>query len=94
MVDLTQNRELSGILADPQTGDFMDCFFGKNATSIYGGKKYGMIGDGADTSDAENWAVGSTMPEAGFEILKATVTAKTRKLGVQITRETEGNIRE
>ena len=93
MVDLTKNRELSGILADPQTGDFMDCFFGKGAVSAYGGKKYGMIGDGADTSDAENWAVGSTMPEAGFEILKATVTAKTRKLGVQITRETEEDMK-
>jgi hypothetical protein len=52
-----------------------------------------MIGDGADTSDAENWAVGRDMPEAGFEILKATVTAKTRKLGVQITRETEEDMK-
>jgi len=92
-VDLTQNRPLSAIAADPQAGDFMECFFGKDAVSVYGGKKYGMIGDGADTSDAENWAVGSTMPEAGFEILKATVTAKTRKLGVQITRETEEDMK-
>ena len=56
-------------------------------------RNFGMIGDGADTSDAENWAVGRDMPEAGFEILKATVTAKTRKLGVQITRETEEDMK-
>ena len=42
-----------------------------------GCRRYKYIGDGADTSDAENWAVGRDMPEAGFEILKATVTAKT-----------------
>jgi hypothetical protein len=58
-----------------------------------GDRNYGVIGDGADTSDAENWAVGKDMPEAGFEILKATVTAKTRKLGVQITRETEEDMK-
>jgi hypothetical protein len=80
------------IAADPQ-GEAMKCFFGVNNVSMYGGKTFGMIGDGADTSDAENWAVGSTMPEAGFEILKATVTAKTRKLGVQITRETEEDMK-
>ena len=80
------------IKADPQ-GEAMKCFFGENNVSMYGGKTFGMIGDGADTSDAENWAVGSTMPEAGFEILKATVTAKTRKLGVQITRETEEDMK-
>jgi hypothetical protein len=56
-------------------------------------RKGHSIGDGADTSDAENWAVGSTMPEAAFEFLKATVTAKTRKLGVQITRETEEDMK-
>lgn len=72
--------------------DFMKYFMG-NSVSQYGGKNYGMIGDGADTSDAENWAVGRDMPEAGFEILKATVTAKTRKLGVQITRETEEDMK-
>jgi hypothetical protein len=102
-IDLTT---LSGELAaDPQVSgsivlegadkatQAMACFFGTEATSMYGGKRFGMIGDGADTSDAENWAVGSTMPEAGFEILKATVTAKTRKLGVQITRETEEDMK-
>jgi hypothetical protein len=78
--------------SDPAT-QAMACFFGTQTTSMYGGKRFGYIGDGADTSDAENWAVGSTMPEAGFEILKATVTAKTRKLGVQITRETEEDMK-
>ena len=74
-----------------------ECFFGKRSGNFgetkFGGQNGGWIGDGADTSDAENWAVGSTMPEAGFEILKATVTAKTRKLGVQITRETEEDMK-
>lgn len=89
-IDLTTPS--GAIEADPQK-DAMKCFFGENNVSMYGGKTFGMIGDGADTSDAENWAVGSTMPEAGFEILKATVTAKTRKLGVQITRETEEDMK-
>jgi hypothetical protein len=93
-IDLSPSGFLKDeIKADPQAGDFMNCFFGKDAMSMYGGKRFGNIGDGADTSDAENWAVGSTMPEAGFEILKATVTAKTRKLGVQITRETEEDMK-
>lgn len=69
------------------------CFFGEGGNTQYGGKNGAWIGDGADTSDAENWAVGSTMPEAGFEFLKATVTAKTRKLGVQITREAEEDMK-
>lgn len=64
----------------------------KYSKYFFGGDS-GYIGDGADTSDAENWAVGRDMPEAGFEILKATVTAKTRKLGVQITRETEEDMK-
>ena len=81
-----------GPAADPQAEAFK-CFFGENGVTQYGGKNGAFIGDGADTSDAENWAVGSTMPEAGFEILKATVTAKTRKLGVQITRETEEDMK-
>lgn len=86
------------VTADPQitpSGEtnFMDYFLGTNGVTQYGGKTYGMVGDGADTSDAENWAVGRDMPEAGFEILKATVTAKTRKLGVQITRETEEDMK-
>ena len=72
---------------DPQA-DAMKYFLGDSY-----GNSYGMIGDGADTSDAENWAIGRDMPEAGFEILKATVTAKTRKLGVQITRETEEDMK-
>lgn len=67
----------------------MECFLGVNGVSPFGGNSFGVIGDGADTADAENWAVGRDMPEAGFEILKATVTAKTRKLGIQLTRETE-----
>ena len=78
---------------DPQTGDYMKYFFGQNNVSKYGANTYGMIGDGADTSDAENWAVGRDMPEASFEFLKATVTAKSRKLGVQITREAEEDMR-
>ena len=92
-IDLSPSGFLKGeIAADPQSSDFMKCFLGEGMTQ-YGGKTFGAIGDGADTSDAENWAVGSTMPEAGFEILKATVTAKTRKLGVQITRETEEDMK-
>ena len=79
--------------ASGKAAEAMACFFGKDAVSMYGGKRFGNIGDGADTSTAENWAIGSTMPEAGFEILKATVTAKTRKLGVQITRETEEDMK-
>ena len=90
-------QKISGLNPDPQvpgqTSGYMDYFFGKQGVSPYGGKNYGMIGDGADVSDAENWAVGRDMPEAGFEILKATVTAKTRKLGVQITRETEEDMK-
>ena len=95
---------ISGVSAalkpDPQGQDdtdknLWDSFFGNGA--YMGMTRYGnaerIIGDGADTSDAENWAVGSTMPEAGFEFLKATVTAKTRKLGVQITRETEEDMK-
>lgn len=73
--------------------DFLKCFLGTNGISQYGGNSFSAFGDGADTSDAENWAVGRDMPEAGFEILKATVTAKTRKLGVQITRETEEDMK-
>lgn len=77
----------------PGAADFMKCFFGNDGVSPYGGNSFSQFGDGADTSDAENWAVGRDMPEAGFEILKATVTAKTRKLGVQITRETEEDMK-
>ena len=73
--------------------DFLSCFLGKGGVSAYGGNSFEAFGDGADVSDAENWAVGRDMPEAGFEILKATVTAKTRKLGVQITRETEEDMK-
>lgn len=73
--------------------DFFKCFLGQNGVSQYGGNTFAAFGDGADVSDAENWAVGRDMPEAGFEILKATVTAKTRKLGVQITRETEEDMK-
>jgi len=92
-IDLTPSSTVvSGIQADPQ-GDAFKCFFGENGVSKFGGKNWKTIGDGADTSSAENWAVGQTMPEAGFEILKATVTAKTRKLGVQITRETEEDMK-
>ena len=73
--------------------DFLRCFLGNNGVSQYGGNTFSAFGDGADVSDAENWAVGRDMPEAGFEILKATVIAKTRKLGVQITRETEEDMK-
>lgn len=75
------------------TADFFKCFLGQDGVSQYGGNTFSAFGDGADVSDAENWAVGRDMPEAGFEILKATVTAKTRKLGVQITRETEEDMK-
>lgn len=77
----------------PTPSDFLRCFLGNDGVSQYGGNTFAALGDGADTSDAENWAVGRDMPEAGFEILKATVTAKTRKLGVQITRETEEDMK-
>ena len=77
---------------DTGADKFYKYFMGTNPS--YGGaRSYGMIGDGADTSDAENWRVGVDMPEASFEILKATVTAKTRKLGVQVTRETEEDMK-
>lgn len=79
-------KNLAGdVEADTPAGDAYKYFFGNRQPAA--------IGDGADTSDAENWAVGRDMPEAGFEILKATVTAKTRKLGVQITRETEEDMK-
>lgn len=82
---------------DPDAQDtrngMLKYFFGEGAVSRYGADTYGMIGDGADTSDAENWAVGRDMPEASFEFMKATVTAKSRKLGVQITREAEEDMR-
>lgn len=82
----TTVKNLAGdVVADTPTGDAYDYFFGA--------RKPAAIGDGAETADAENWAVGRDMPEAGFEILKATVTAKTRKLGVQITRETEEDMK-
>jgi hypothetical protein len=83
----TTVKNLAGdVVADtPANDDAYNYFFGT--------RKPAAIGDGADTSDAENWAVGRDMPEAGFEILKATVTAKTRKLGVQITRETEEDMK-
>ena len=93
-VDLS-NEYVSGgikpVAKDPQAALY-DSFFGKGSyMNVF--RKGHSIGDGADTSDAENWAVGSTMPEAAFEFLKATVTAKTRKLGVQITRETEEDMK-
>ena len=82
-------KKMGAVAADPQSQD------GEINPMKYflGDRNYGVIGDGADTSDAENWRVGQDMPEAGFEILKATVTAKTRKLGVQITRETEEDMK-
>jgi len=95
-VNAMSGRVYGGIAPDAQTTaeeTAFRCFFGENGTTQYGGKNGAWIGDGADTSDAENWAVGSTMPEAGFEFLKATVTAKTRKLGVQITREAEEDMK-
>lgn len=81
---------------DPLTGIDLDKTAPSGANALayfFGSDNQPFVGDGADTSDAENWAVGSTMPEAGFELLKATVTAKTRKLGVQITRETEEDMK-
>ena len=83
----TDIKNLAGAVKDdtPADSDAYKYFFGDRQPAA--------IGDGADTSDAENWAVGRDMPEAGFEILKATVTAKTRKLGVQITRETEEDMK-
>lgn len=87
-----QNRFDKPVSADPQSVAASDDEPAAAFKYFFGGKP-SYIGDGADTSDAENWRVGSTMPEAGFEILKATVTAKTRKLGVQITRETEEDMK-
>jgi len=97
-VDLSAPYVSGGIGAvenDPQTAEAWKSFFGEENVAYMNmlRKNGSMISDGADTSDAENWAVGSTMPEAGFEFLKATVTAKTRKLGVQITRETEEDMK-
>lgn len=87
----------SGVISeDPQdtkASTAWKAFLGNGTYMGVTRKNGSMVGDGADTSDAENWAVGSTMPEAGFEFLKATVTAKTRKLGVQITRETEEDMK-
>lgn len=57
------------------------------------GETAGLIGSGAKTADAEFWGIGSDMPSASFEFLKATVEAKTRKLGVQISRETEEDMK-
>lgn len=82
-----------GLDADSQTAEAMKAFFGEKGVSVYGGKVYANVGDGASTQDAENWRVGDTMPEAGFSILKATVSAKTRKLGIQISRETEEDLK-
>ena len=83
----TTFKNLAGdVEADTPAGDDSYSYF-------FGSRQPAAIGDGADTSNAENWAVGRDMPEAGFEILKATVTAKTRKLGVQITRETEEDMK-
>ena len=101
-VSLDKAKNDVRVFADPQNGTnkfnptdevTMADFFGVAGVSPYGGNNFSRLGDGADTSDAENWAVGRDMPEAGFEILKATVTAKTRKLGVQITRETEEDMK-
>ncbi len=96
-VDLTaaslSGKTVADLDPDKQTNTLFECFFGPTANGMVYGNTNKTIGDGADTSDAENWAVGTTMPEAGFEILKATVTAKTRKLGVQITRETEEDMK-
>lgn len=107
MVDLTKSEiaalsgdpivsgaaPLTGFVENPTAKDYFQCFFGPMGNKLTYGNANGMIGDGANTADAENWAVGTDMPEAGFEILKATVTAKTRKLGVQITRETEEDMK-
>lgn len=90
------SNQLGGTKADPQDSKneaAWKAFFGEGTYMGIRRMNGAMVGDGADTSDAENWAVGSTMPEAGFEFLKATVTAKTRKLGVQITRETEEDMK-
>lgn len=87
---------IAAIAKDPQSKEATawKAFFGENEYYMNLRRFNGsMIGDGADTSDAENWAVGSTMPEAAFDFLKATVTAKTRKLGTQITRETEEDMK-
>lgn len=97
-VDLSEayvSGGIAGVTPDPQdtSVEAWKAFFGEGAYMNIVRNNGKMIGDGADTSDAENWAVGSTMPEAGFEFLKATVTAKTRKLGVQITRETEEDMK-
>jgi len=44
------------------SGDPMAYFLGTDGVTQFGGRSYGAIGDGADVSDAENWAVGRDMP--------------------------------
>jgi len=44
-------------------------------------------GQGANTTDAEYWAVNSTMPKASFRLEKGIVEAKTRKIGTNFSLE-------
>ena len=50
-------------------------------------------GDGAGTADAEWWKFNTTMPMVSFKMLKATITAKTRKLGANWSQELEEDMR-
>lgn len=78
-------------VADPD--NMLNYFLGESGVGEYGQQNFNRFGEGAELGDSENWAVGSTMAGAGFEILKETVTAKTRKLGTQISRETEEDMK-
>jgi len=50
-------------------------------------------GDGAGTADAEWWKFNTTMPMVSFKMLKATITAKTRKLGANWSQELEEDMK-
>ena len=92
--DIYRDPQEENAPANSKAATAWKAFFGKDAYYMNINRfNNSAIGDGADTSDAENWAVGSTMPEASFEMIKATVTAKTRKLGTQISREAEEDMK-
>ena len=71
-----------------KAADAWKAFFGADSE-----RSGNYIGAGADVATAENWGIGTDMPAAKFEFLKATVEAKTRKLGAKITRETEEDMK-
>lgn len=85
----------SGVTQNPArpTDPMFNYFLGASGVGPFGQQNFNRLGEGAELGDSENWAVGSSMAGAGFEILKTTVTAKTRKLGTQISRETEEDMK-